>query len=193
MPIEQLLALYGYGGEAKEDGGEDSNGASEKRDETSLAGETSSASETSLACETSSACETSLAGITSAAGRPTNDQEGKDVQSDSEPSQTCETKQTSHEEEHQEPTSVTTDSRISPLPSTEPTSNDHGLSLLLCDETLVTEDGPLLKDHKLLHTNDSIRLTNNSRVPWANAVGLSRREQYDAKQGTGKGLVYMCR
>ena len=182
MPIEQLLALYGYGGEAKEDGGEDSNGASEKRDETSLAGETSSASETSLACETS------------LAGRPTNDQEGKDVQSDSEPSQTCETKQTSHEEEeHQEPTSVTTDSRISPLPSTEPTSNDHGLSLLLCEETLVTEDGPLLKDHKLLHTNDSIRLTNNSRVPWANAVGLSRREQYDAKQGTGKRLVYMCR
>ena len=177
MPIEQLLALYGYGGEAKEDGEEDSNGASEKRD------------------ETSSACETSLSGATSAAGRLTNDQEGKAVQPDSEPNQTCETKQTSHEEEeeHQEPTPVTTDSRISPLPSTEPTSNDHGLSLLLCDETLVTEDGPLLKDHKLLHTNDSIRLTSNSRVPWANTVGLSRREQYDAKQGTGKGVVYMCR
>ena len=163
MPIEQLLALYGYGGEAKEDGSEDCSGESEKGDETS------------------------------SAGRLTNDQEGKSVEPDSGSSQTCETKQTCHEEEHQESVSATTDSRISPLPSTELTSNDHGLSLLLCEETLVNEDGPQLKDHKLLHTNDSIRLTHNSQTPWANAVGLSRKEHYNAKQGTGKRSVSMCK
>ena len=163
MPIEQLLALYGYGGEAKEDGSEDCSGESEKGDETSLA------------------------------GRLTNDQEGKSVEPDSESSQSCETKQRCHDEEHQESVSVTANSRISPLPSTKPTSNDHGLSLLLCEETLVAEDGPQLKDHKLLHRNDSIRLTHNSQIPWANAVGMSRKEHYNVKQGTGKKLVCMCK
>jgi len=38
MPIEQLLALYGYGGERKDDGSEDSSEGSENGEEASLAG-----------------------------------------------------------------------------------------------------------------------------------------------------------
>ena len=168
MPIEQLLALYGYGGEKKEEDSEDSSEGSEKGEETRLAGahthhsggreadnvksdsvrETSNADQTDVLRPAPEARQTGCAGLEDDGG-----------------------------------------SRMQPLPHRSPVSNDHGSSLLLCNEQFVTDDdGPLLREHKLLRTNDRIRMApRNSQASWTKVGGL-RRDQYSASSGTGRAL-----
>lgn len=171
MPIEQLLALYGYGGERKDDGSEDSSEGSENGEEASLAG---------------------------AQARHSGGQETEDIKSDSvwetsKPDQ-ADLLRLSPEARHTGHAGLEEDGgrRMQPLPHMAPMSNDHGSELLLCNELFVTDDdGPLLREHKLLRANDHIRMApHNSRAPWSKVVGL-RRDPYSASSGAGRVCRFM--